>query len=323
MLRIRAFITTSSLFERPSGHAGVRRRGGGICSPLVAIETKLVGGTTQVVVCQLAPGQCVYSLSGRLLWKTASVAITTRVARHPTTDDVMVSGPVPDAGGPARLVRRALARASEVGKRVMPGEAIAFQRYTAEGDGDGRGDGVVAFAGLVPGAMRVIGLGSTPDAPGEAAPSPDDRGFGRNPGRGWVVEQDAFVVAESTADVNLAFSRSWPARRSSERLVLYRFRGEGTVVVCGGGDLLEVNPADHDGRIHVAVGALVGFDGALAYRVERLGGMEDQGPLSSVPGSETLTVVTLEGDGAVLLRAMSSDGMASALARRTAPAGSD
>ena len=49
--------------------------------PKMAIETKLVGGANQVVVCQLGPGQCVFAESGRFLWKTANVGVVTEVTR--------------------------------------------------------------------------------------------------------------------------------------------------------------------------------------------------------------------------------------------------
>src|SRR5438094_678830 len=82
-------------------------------------------------------------------------------------------GAEPSGGAGTRFLHRALATASEVSKRVMPADSVHLQRFTANGDG------LVAFAGLVPGEVRVLEV---------------------TVNRGWYVERNAFLAAESTVD---------------------------------------------------------------------------------------------------------------------------
>jgi uncharacterized protein (AIM24 family) len=260
----------------------------------VTIETKLLGDARHVVVCQLGPGQCVYAEAGRFLWKTENVGVATRVSKFPaaTTAAPPSGGAQPPAAGGNRFLHRALATASEVSKRMLPGESVAVQRYTANGDG------LVAFAGLVPGAARVVELDGT---------------------AGWYVEKDAFIAAESTVDFQVVFSGVRTGRRLvADALVLQRYRGSGTLVVAGAGDLIELNPARYGGRVQVDTGCLVAFEDTLDFRLERLGGIEGAGPLSGLPGTEAIAVATVEGDGNILLQSLSLDGMAIAIARRAA-----
>ncbi|MDA8396215.1 MAG: AIM24 family protein, partial [Candidatus Dormibacteraeota bacterium] len=77
----------------------------------MTVTHKLIGTSTQMVVCQLEGGQTVYAEAGRFLWKTTNVALETRLSKRgaPTT-----------GGG-------LLGMAIEVGKRVAAGQSLAFQ----------------------------------------------------------------------------------------------------------------------------------------------------------------------------------------------------
>ncbi len=108
----------------------------------MTVTHKVVGTSTQMVVCQLADGQTVYAQAGRFLWKTVNVSLETRL-----------TGGSAQGKGSGGLLGMAL----EVGKRAVAGQSLAFQYFTASG-----GNGLVAFSGALPGEVRAIELdGST------------------------------------------------------------------------------------------------------------------------------------------------------------------
>jgi uncharacterized protein (AIM24 family) len=252
------------------------RRGRDTFRP-VTIETKLVGDAMRVVVCQLGPEECVYSEAGRFLWKTVNVAVEIAAVRPPAGLQPTVDGT--GAGPGTRFLQRALATASEVSKRVMPAESVTLQRYTANGEG------LVAFAGLVPGEVRVLDVAPT---------------------RGWYVERDAFLAAEATVDFELSYTGTRAGRKVADGLVLHRYHGDGTLMVAAAGELIELNPAKYDGALQVDTGCLVAFEDNLRYSVDHTGDGTGDG----------LGLATLRGDGVVLLQSVSVEGMAAAIARR-------
>src|SRR5205807_5836807 len=128
----------------------------------------------QMAVCQLALDQTMYCEAGKFLWKTTNVTMETRLGRGAAGQGAA------GGGGGGGFLQKALATATEVGKRVLAGESVAFQHYRSVGGG-----GLVAFAGVVPGEMRAIELDGT---------------------TGWLAEKDAFVAAEGTVDFDIAFT---------------------------------------------------------------------------------------------------------------------
>ena len=83
----------------------------------MTISHKVVGNAMQLVVCQLSPGQTIYAEAGKFLWKTVNVGVETRI-----------SAPSSSGGGGGFLNA-----AVGVGKRMLAGESIAFQYFTANG----------------------------------------------------------------------------------------------------------------------------------------------------------------------------------------------
>jgi uncharacterized protein (AIM24 family) len=179
-------------------------------------------------------------------------------------------------------------KALDVGKRVLAGESLAFQYYTA------RGSGLVTFAGVLPGEMRAIELDGQ---------------------RGWYAEKDAFVAAESSVDFDIAFSGFKTGRKGGEGFVLEKFTGSGTLLVAGAGNFIELNPAKYGGKIQVDTGCVVAFEDTVTYGVERVGGLDTKTVMTALFGGEGLSLATLEGDGTVLLQSMTIEGLARALAK--------
>jgi uncharacterized protein (AIM24 family) len=252
----------------------------------VTIQHKLVGDAMQMAVCQLGAEQSIYCEAGKFLWKTANVSMETRLGKGAPGDEPAAA----PSGGGGRLLKKALSTATEMGKRALAGESLAFQWFRASGE-----SGLVAFAGVLPGQMRALEL---------------------NGAGGWYTEKDAFVCAESSVDFDIAF-QGWKAgRKGGEGFVLEKFSGTGTVLIAGAGNFIELNPAKYGGKLQVDTGCVVAFQESIRYGVERVGGLNAQTAVTAIFGGEGLNLATLEGDGQVILQSMTYDGIINALEKR-------
>ena len=183
-----------------------------------------------------------------------------------------------------------------IGKRMLAGESFAFQHFTAHG-----GSGLVSLAGTLPGEVRALELDGT---------------------HGWFAEKDAFVAAETSANMDIAFSGFRQGMRGGEGFILERFTGYGTVFVAGAGNFIEVNPAKYGGKIQVHTGCIVAFQDSVTYGVERIGGLNTQTIMSGLFGGNGFSMATLEGDGTVILQSMTIESLAYAL-RKNSHSGGD
>ncbi len=254
-------------------------------SPLVTLQQKIVGNAMQMAVVNLRPGQTVYCEAGKFLFKTANVTMETRLS-GPSG-----GGGAPPAGnggsGMGGMLRQAMGTAMQVGQRALAGESLAFQYFTSTG-----GEGTVGFAGVLPGEMRALELDGT---------------------RAWFAEKDAFVAAESSVEFGIAFQGGRTGRSGGEGFVLEKFTGQGTVIIAGAGNFIDLDPADFGGRIEVDTGCVVAFEEGIRYGVQRVGGLNRQGLMNAVFGGEGLSLATLEGSGRVILQSMTIEGLANAL----------
>jgi uncharacterized protein (AIM24 family) len=214
-----------------------------------------------------------YSDAAKFRWKTTNVAIETRLSVPGGKADAANQAAKQGGGG---FLKSALSTATEVGKRVLAGQSLAFQWFTPAG-----GSGLVSFAGELPGQIRVIELDGT---------------------MGWHTESRAFICAESSVTYDIDFSGFGAGRRSKEGFIFERFTGNGTLVVGGGGTLMEVNPSSYGGKIQVHGGALVAFSDAVTFGVERIGALNAQTIMSAAFGGQGFNLISLTGDGPVLLQ---------------------
>jgi uncharacterized protein (AIM24 family) len=250
----------------------------------MALAHKIQGESMQMIIFQLDEGQRVYCEAGKFLWKTVNVSMETRLGKGDAADQ---APPAPGMGG---LLNKAMKTGLDMGKRHLAGESLAFQHFTATG-----GSGLVSFAGVLPGHMRVFELDGT---------------------QGWYAEKDAFVAAESTVNFDIEFQSSKVGRKGGEGFVLEKFTGAGTFVIAGAGNFIELNPAKYGGKIQVDTGCVVAFQDSITYGIERIGGLNAQTLVAGMFGGEGLNLATLEGDGTVILQSMTYDGMANALFAR-------
>jgi uncharacterized protein (AIM24 family) len=228
----------------------------------VSVKHKITGELTQMVTCELGPEQAVYANADKFRWKTTNVAIETRLS----TPGGAQTG---KAGG-------LLGTALEVGKRALAGQSLAFQWFRPAG-----GSGLVAFAGEVPGQVRALELDGT---------------------SGWYAERGAFVCAEDPVGFDIAFTGLARGRRAREGFVLQHFTGTGTLIVAGGGSLVEVDPSAYGGKIQVHAGAVAAFADSVTFDVERVGALNAQTAMTAIFGGQGLYLVTLSGAGTVLLQ---------------------
>jgi uncharacterized protein (AIM24 family) len=164
----------------------------------------------------------------------------------------------------------------EVGKRMLTGQSLAFQWFTPVG-----GSGLVGFAGELPGQVRVIELDGT---------------------IGWRAESRAFICAEASVSYDIDWTGFNLGRRSKEGFIFERFTGSGTLILGGGGSLVEMNPKDYGGKIQVHGGAVVAFADSVDFNVERVGALNAQTIMTAAFGGSGLNLITLTGDGPVILQ---------------------
>ena len=253
----------------------------------MAIAHKLVGNAMQMVVCQLDAGQTVYAEAGKFIWKTTNVSLQTRLSK-PASNSAAGGGS--SSGG-------LLDKAMQVGKRVLAGESLAFQYFSASG-----GNGLVAFAGGLPGELRAIELDGNV---------------------GWFTEKDALIAAESSVNFDVAFTGLRTGRRGGTGFVLEKFTGTGTLLVAAAGNFIELNPAKYGGKIQVHTGSIVGFQDTVRYSVEYIGGLNAKTAMTAIFGGEGVNLATLEGDGTVILQSVNIHGLAGALEKLMGDAGEE
>ncbi len=239
----------------------------------MTIACKITGEIAQNLTCQLNEGQSVYADATKFRWKTTNIAIETRLTTPGGAADTARQQAQQSGGS---FLKAALATATEVGKRALSGQSLAFQWFIPSG-----GSGLVAFAGELPGQIRVLELDGS---------------------SGWRAESRAFVCAESTVSYDIDFSGLNLGRRSREGLIFEHFTGRGTLVIGGGGSLIELNPSSYGGKIQVHGGAVVAFADSVSFGIERVGSLNAQTAMSAVFGGQGLNLVTLSGDGPVVIQ---------------------
>jgi len=259
----------------------------------MTVKHRTVGTSSQLLTCQLEPGQSVYAEPGKFLWKTTNVALETRLTKPTTESGAGGDGSDGGGGAPQSAGASLLKKAMDVGKRVVAGESLALQYFTAQG-----GAGLVSFSGLLPGEVRALELDG---------------------GGGWFCEKSTLIAAETTVDFDIAFS-GWKAARSGGLgFVLERYTGAGTVFVAAAGSFESINPAKYGGKIQVDTGTVVAFQDSLRYGVELIGGLSGQTLMAGMFGGEGVHLATLEGDGEVLLQSTTVESLARVLRREPRP----
>ncbi len=165
-------------------------------------------------------------------------------------------------------------------KRTLAGETFFMTEFTPSGDG------FVAFAGNAPGKIRPIEL----------------------KGNEFLVQKDAFLCAENSVDLDIAFTKKLGAGLfGGEGFILEKLSGNGTAFIHACGDFVEMNLAPGE-VIKVDTGSVVGFDSTVGYDITRAGNVK-----SMVFGGEGIFLTTLTGPGHIILQSMTVANLAAAL----------
>ena len=158
-------------------------------------------------------------------------------------------------------------------KRKLAGESLFmthFRTLAAEGE--------VGLAGDFPGRIQAFDLG---------------------PGKSILVQRDGFIAAESSVNLDIAFTKKIGAGLfGGEGFILEKLTGPGIAFIHGGGDFVEFDLAAGE-TLQVDTGCVVAFDESVQYDVQFAGGIK-----TGIFGGEGLFLATLQGPGKAIIQTM-------------------
>ncbi len=168
-------------------------------------------------------------------------------------------------------------------KRKFTGESFFMTTYEAR-----EANCQVAFTPFAPGKVIPVQLGG---------------------GRDVIVQRDAFMVAESTVDLELHFQRSLGTMLfGGEGFILQRLSGQGLAFAEVPGEVVEYDLAPGQ-QIRVDPGHVAMFDSSVRFDIERVKGVRNM-----IFGGEGLFLASLQGPGHVWLQTMTLSNLAAKLA---------
>ena len=143
----------------------------------------------------------------------------------------------------------------------------------------------------------------TPFAPGKVVPIQLDGG------REVVMQRDAFMVAESTVNLDLHFQRRLGAMFfGGEGFILQRLSGQGLAFAEIPGEVVEYDLARGQ-QMRVDPGHVAMFDRSVDFDIERVKGVRNM-----LFGGEGLFLASLTGPGHIWLQTMTLSNLAAKLA---------
>ena len=167
-------------------------------------------------------------------------------------------------------------------KRKLMGESLFLTYFRASTPGE------VGFAGSYPGRVQAFDL---------------------KPGQSVFVQRDAFVVAQSTTQLNIALVKRLGAGFfGGEGFILEQLTGPGTVFIHAGGDFVEFTLAAGE-SLQIDTGCIVAFDETVDYDIQLAGGIQ-----TALFGGEGLFLATLTGPGRVIVQSLTLQKMRRELA---------
>ena len=236
------------------------------------IKHKLVGNAMQMLVTELSPGEEVYGVAGKFLWKTGNVDMETRFSSGERDEK-------------KSFLDHAIGTAIDIGKRKLAGESMAFVYFTPQGN-----EGLVSFAQMIPGEIKPMELDGSNEI---------------------YVQSEGLLAAESTVDFDIALTKKIGAGVfGGEGFILEKFSDRGSLFLGACGNFIELNPADYGGTIQIDTGCLVGFEDTIDYDVELIGGLNGKGIKNMIFGGEGVFFATLRGNGKVWIQSMNITSLA-------------
>ncbi|MEP7355250.1 MAG: TIGR00266 family protein [Acidobacteriota bacterium] len=162
-------------------------------------------------------------------------------------------------------------------KRKLMGESLFLTYFHTSVNSE------VGFAGTYPGRIQAFELRA---------------------GQSVLVQRDAFLVAQSTVQLNIAFVKKLGAGFfGGEGFILEKLTGPGTVFIHAGGDFVEFELKPNE-VLQVDTGSVVAFDESVDYDIEMVGGIA-----TALFGGEGLFLATMRGPGRVIIQSMTLNKM--------------
>ena len=157
-------------------------------------------------------------------------------------------------------------------KRKVMGESLFLTYFRSSASGE------VGFAGDYPGRIQVFNLAA---------------------GQSILVQRDSFLCAQSTVQLNIAFTKKLGAGfLGGEGFILEKLTGPGTAFIHAGGDHLEFT-LNQGEMLQVDTGCIVAFEETVSYDIQFVGGIK-----TAIFGGEGLFLATLTGPGKVIIQSM-------------------
>jgi len=198
------------------------------------IDFDIRGEDLQFVEIELDPGESAVAEAGAMVWKDASVDMTT------------VFGDGSAASEQGGFMGKLLG----AGKRLVTGESLFTTVFTHNGHGKAR----VAFAAPTPGTILPLKL--------------DDVGGT------LICQKDSFLAAAKGVQVGIEFQRKvMTGLFGGEGFIMQRLDGDGWVFVQMGGTLVERELAPGE-EIHVDTGCIAAYTSTVDMDVESVGSVK-------------------------------------------------
>jgi uncharacterized protein (TIGR00266 family) len=223
------------------------------------VQTKITGTTLPVLQVGLDPGEAVIAAPGELSWMTASIQMHTTMNTAGST-------------GLWGAVRRAVG-----------GGGLFMTEFTAAG-----GQGVVAFAAKIPGAILPVEVG---------------------PGQSYLIHRHGFLCATRGVQLTTGFQRSLGAGVfGGDGFLLQRLTGPCSAWIELGGEIVSHDLAPGE-TLRVHPGHVGMFDERVGFDVVMMPGIRN-----ALFGGDGLFLAQLTGPGRVWLQTMTLPNLAHALA---------
>lgn len=157
-------------------------------------------------------------------------------------------------------------------KRKLMGESLFMTHFWSSTPGE------VGFSGSYPGRIQPFDLKA---------------------GQSVLVQRDSFLVAQASAQLNIALVKKVGAGFfGGEGFILEKLTGPGTVFIHGGGDFVEFDLGPGE-VMQVDTGCIVAFDESVDYDIQMAGGIK-----TAFFGGEGLFLATLRGPGRIIVQSM-------------------
>jgi len=168
-----------------------------------------------------------------------------------------------------------------IGRKFM-GETAFLAEYTSQG-----GTGMVSFGGKTPGTIKALDIA---------------------PGKDFFAQKDAFLVAENTIEMSVAFQKKLgSALFGGEGFIIQKYSGEGKMWIHASGDFIEFD-LQPDQTLKVDTGSVVGWDTTITYDIERVKGVK-----TMFFGGEGIFLTKLRGPGKIIIQSLNVRELALAL----------